>query len=244
MSIQSIEFQIPGDQRQGSGLLFVDAAAGCQVVAGAGTWSQHEYAARESANDRRTPGGKAGIATFRYNFPYSESGGGRNSNAVCMATIRAAVAAARQSAKGLDILAGGHSFSGRMTSMAMAEQPIPDVRGLVFFAFPLHPAGKPGTDRAKHLNDVNVPMLFLSGTRDKAGRTRIGSNPFAISWVKTRRCTCWTPPTMASKLSKGPGNPQRTSMSKWLAPSPRGQSRPEQRRWRLESTALRTATFH
>jgi uncharacterized protein len=115
----------------------------------------------------------AGIATMRYNFPYSESGGGRNSNAVCQETIRAAVATARGVADGMRLLVGGHSFSGRMSSMAAAEQPFDGVVGLVFFAFPLHPSGKPGTERAEHLSSVTAPMLFLSGTRDALGQREL-----------------------------------------------------------------------
>ena len=106
------------------------------------------------------------IATFRYNFPYSEKGGGRNSVATCTATIRSAVAAAHKAASDLPIFAGGHSFSGRMTSTAASEAPIEDVRGLVFFSFPLHPSGEPAVKRADHLAAVTIPMLFLSGTRD------------------------------------------------------------------------------
>lgn len=106
------------------------------------------------------------IATFRYNFPYSEKGGGRNSVATCTATIRAAVAAAKVAAPDLPLLAGGHSFSGRMTSTAASESPIENVKGLVFFSFPLHPAGAPATKRADHWAAITVPMLFLSGTRD------------------------------------------------------------------------------
>ena len=112
----------------------------------------------------------AGIATMRYNFPYSETGGGRNSNAVCQETIRAAVATARGVAGGMRLLVGGHSFSGRMSSMAAAEEALEGVSGLVLFAFPLHPAGKPGTERAEHLRSVTTPMLFLSGTRDGLGQ--------------------------------------------------------------------------
>jgi predicted alpha/beta-hydrolase family hydrolase len=107
-----------------------------------------------------------GIATFRYNFPYSENRRGRDSNGVCVATVRAAVAAARVAAPDLKLLAGGHSFGGRMTSIAQSESPLEGVTGLVFFSFPLHPAGVPGTTRADHLKDVDLPMLFLSGTRD------------------------------------------------------------------------------
>lgn len=110
-----------------------------------------------------------GIATFRYNFPYSEKGGGRNSQGTCLETIRSAVKAAGEAAPGLPILAGGHSFSGRMTSTAQSEEPIDGVKGLVFFAFPLHPAGEPATKRAEHLKQIDIPMLFLSGTRDALG---------------------------------------------------------------------------
>ncbi|HYJ92371.1 MAG TPA: alpha/beta family hydrolase [Pyrinomonadaceae bacterium] len=106
------------------------------------------------------------IATFRYNFPYSEKGGGRDSTATCVATVRSAVAAARKAAPDLPILAGGHSFSGRMTTTAASEAPLDSVKGIVLFAFPLHPAGAPDTKRADHLSHVTVPMLFLSGTRD------------------------------------------------------------------------------
>ncbi|CAI8020627.1 Testis-expressed protein 30 [Geodia barretti] len=109
-----------------------------------------------------------GIATFRYQFPYMErGGGGRESQAVALATVRSAVAAAHAAAGDLSILVGGHSYSARMSSLTAAEAPIEHVRGLVFFAFPLHPSGKEGTERAEHLDDVTVPMLFLSGTRDK-----------------------------------------------------------------------------
>ncbi len=114
---------------------------------------------------------EVGIATFRYNFPYSENGKGRDSQAVCTATIRSAVAAARESAPGLPLLAGGHSFGGRMTSTAASESPVEGVVGLVLFSFPLHQPGKPGTKRAEHLTGVNVPMLFLSGTRDELAET-------------------------------------------------------------------------
>ena len=106
------------------------------------------------------------IATFRYNFPYSENKRGRDPNPVCVATIRSAVVAAKEAAPDLPILAGGHSFSGRMTTTAASESPLENVVGLVLFSFPLHPAGEPATKRADHLTGVTVPMLFLSGTRD------------------------------------------------------------------------------
>jgi len=107
------------------------------------------------------------IATFRYNFPYSANGTFRDSTAKCPATVRSAVAAAHKVARDLPILAGGHSFGGRMTTTAASESPIENVVGLVLFSFPLHMPGKPDTKRAEHLSNVTVPMLFLSGTRDQ-----------------------------------------------------------------------------
>jgi len=107
------------------------------------------------------------IATFRYNYPYMErGGGGRDSQEVTLATIHSAVAAARRATPDLPLVAGGHSFGGRMTSLAQSLSPLDEVRGLIFFSFPLHPAGKPGIERAAHLKKINLPMLFLSGTRD------------------------------------------------------------------------------
>jgi predicted alpha/beta-hydrolase family hydrolase len=108
-----------------------------------------------------------GIATLRYQFPYMEKGSKRpDPPPIAQATVRAAVAEAARSCKGLPLIAGGKSFGGRMTSQAQAKAPLDGVKGLVFFGFPLHPAGKPSADRAKHLADVKIPMLFLQGTRD------------------------------------------------------------------------------
>ncbi len=109
----------------------------------------------------------ADIATFRYNFPYSERGGGRNNQATCTATVRSAVAKAHETAPDLRLLAGGFSFGGRMTTTAQAEEPLENVEGLVLFSFPLHLPGRPDTKRAEHLANISVPMLFLSGTRDQ-----------------------------------------------------------------------------
>lgn len=114
-----------------------------------------------------------GIATLRYNFPYAEHGKGRDGQAVCTATVRSAVLAAQLAAPSLPLLAGGHSFGGRMTSTAAAEAPLDGVQGLVFFSFPLHQPGKPETKRADHLADVTVPMLFLSGTRDELAEMKL-----------------------------------------------------------------------
>jgi uncharacterized protein len=110
----------------------------------------------------------SGIATLRYQFPYMEAGSRRpDARATLLATVRAAVAAAHAAAPDLPLLAGGKSMGGRMTSQAAAEAPLADLRGLVFFGFPLHPAGQPGAERADHLERVELPMLFLQGERDK-----------------------------------------------------------------------------
>jgi predicted alpha/beta-hydrolase family hydrolase len=109
-----------------------------------------------------------GIATLRYQFPYMERGSKRpDPPPLAQATVRAAVAAATRLAPELPLFAGGKSYGGRMTSQAQAAAPMPGVRGLVFLGFPLHPAGEPSDDRAAHLSQVQVPMLFVQGTRDE-----------------------------------------------------------------------------
>src|SRR6266705_6094850 len=129
---------------------------------GAGAWMSHpfmEKLASELAG--------VGVATLRYQFPYMEQKRRvPDASAVLTATVVAAVHAAAEAAPGLPLLAGGKSMGGRMTSQAAAERPLDGVRGLVFFGFPLHPPNRPGTKRAEHLAKVNVPMLFLEGTRD------------------------------------------------------------------------------
>src|SRR5438874_4790667 len=108
-----------------------------------------------------------GIATLRYQFPYMEQGSKRpDAPKLAQATVRAAVLEAARLVPELPLFAGGKSFGGRMTSQAQAASPLPGVRGLVFLGFPLHPPGQPSEQRAKHLFDVQIPMLFLQGTRD------------------------------------------------------------------------------
>src|SRR6202042_1303721 len=129
---------------------------------GAGAGMTHPLMAKVAAGL-----GERGIATLRYQFPYMEKASKRpDSPSVAHAAVRAAVAEAARCCDGLPLIAGGKSFGGRMTSQAQAAAPLADVHGLAFFGFPLHPAGKPSNDRAKHLADVHVPMLFLQGTRD------------------------------------------------------------------------------
>jgi predicted alpha/beta-hydrolase family hydrolase len=147
-----------------SGLLLVPAAvrAGYVLAHGAGAGMSHPFMteAAEQLADR-------GIATFRYQFPYMEHGARRpDPPGVAHATVRAAVNEAARRLPGLPLFAGGKSFGGRMTSQAQAEAPLAGIRGLVFLGFPLHPAKRPSLDRAQHLANVGIPMLFLQGARD------------------------------------------------------------------------------
>ena len=155
---------IEGDDLRVSGLLFAppDARA-CYVLAhGAGAGMAHPFMQAIAAGLA-----ERGIATLRYQFPYMEAGRKRTDPpAIAHAAVRAAVAEAQRRFPKVPLVAGGKSFGGRMTSQAQAALPLPGVRGLVFLGFPLHPAKKPSSERAKHLADVAVPMLFLQGTRD------------------------------------------------------------------------------
>jgi predicted alpha/beta-hydrolase family hydrolase len=111
---------------------------------------------------------EADIATLRFQFPYMERGSGRpDPPALCHATVRAAVAEASRVSAGLPLIAGGRSFGGRMSSQAQASSPLPGVIGLAFLGFPLHPAGKPSDERAQHLFETQLPLLFLQGDRDE-----------------------------------------------------------------------------
>jgi hypothetical protein len=116
----------------------------------------------------------ANVATLRYQFPYMEKRSKRpDSEAVLKDTVRAAVAAANKHAGQLPLFAGGKSMGGRMTSLAAAQEPLDGVRGLIFFGFPLHAAGRPGAERGEHLNDVKIPMLFLQGSRDALAELKL-----------------------------------------------------------------------
>jgi hypothetical protein len=118
--------------------------------------------------------GERGVATLRYQFPYMEQGSKRpDPPALCHAAVRAAVAEAGRLMPKLPLIAGGRSFGGRMTSQAQAAAPLPQVQGLAFLGFPLHPAGRPSDERAEHLFDVQIPMLFLQGTRDALAELRL-----------------------------------------------------------------------
>jgi predicted alpha/beta-hydrolase family hydrolase len=135
----------------------------CLVLAhGAGAGMAHPFLAAVAA-------GLAGrgIATLRYQFPYMERGSKRpDPPKLAQATVRAAAGEARALLPHIPLIAGGKSFGGRMSSQAQAAAPLPGVRGLAFLGFPLHPAGRPSSERGEHLFQVQIPMLFLQGTRD------------------------------------------------------------------------------
>jgi hypothetical protein len=158
-----VTFAVDGTHRV-SGLLLAPAGArACYVLAhGAGAGMTHPFMASVAAELAARH-----IATLRYQFPYMEAGARRpDPPRLAQATVRAAVAEAARLLPALALVAGGKSFGGRMTSQAQAASPLPGVRGLAFLGFPLHPSGRPSDERAAHLSDVTVPMLFLQGTRD------------------------------------------------------------------------------
>lgn len=139
-------------------------ARACYVLAhGAGAGMHHPFMQAVAAELA-----ERGIATLRYQFPYIEKGSRRpDPPKLAQAVVRAAVDEAARLLPKLPLFAGGKSFGGRMTSQAQAAAPLPDVRGLAFLGFPLHPAGRPSQERGQHLFDVTIPMLFLQGTRDQ-----------------------------------------------------------------------------
>ncbi|HUG41827.1 MAG TPA: alpha/beta family hydrolase [Longimicrobiales bacterium] len=147
-----------------SGLLDRPTEARALLVLAHGAGAGMRHAFMEAAADALAA---RGVATLRYQFPYMEAGGKRTDRpAVAQATVRAAVDAGARACPDLPLLAGGKSFGGRMTSQAAAADGLAGVRGLIFFGFPLHPPGREGTERAAHLEEVGIPMLFLQGTRD------------------------------------------------------------------------------
>ena len=164
-SLEAIPVEIPvSDTVRVSGLLRTPPnARACYVLAhGAGAGMDHPFMTAVAAELA-----KRHIATLRYQFPYMERQSRRpDPPQMAQATVRTATAAALKWLPKLPLIAGGKSFGGRMTSQAQAKAPLENVRGLAFLGFPLHPTGRPSHDRAEHLFDVKIPMLFLQGTRD------------------------------------------------------------------------------
>jgi predicted alpha/beta-hydrolase family hydrolase len=158
------------------------ATAGFVFAHGAGAGMTHPFMARATAALVAR-----GVATLRYQFPYMERGSKRpDAPKLAQATVRAAVAEAQRALPRLPLVAGGKSFGGRMTSQAQASAALPGVSGLLFFGFPLHPAGKPSIERAQHLAAVRIPMLFVQGTRDEmADVSLIESTVSALGRIAT-----------------------------------------------------------
>lgn len=165
MAESELRIGVGGKAGEVGGLLRRPGGAESLLVLGhgAGAGMRHPFMERVAAELATR-----GVATLRYQFPYMEAGKRRPDRApVAQAAVRAAVAAGVDAAGGLPVFAGGKSFGGRMTSQAAADEPLAGVSGLVFLGFPLHPAGRPGTERAEHLSRVGVPLLFVQGTRDR-----------------------------------------------------------------------------
>ena len=161
---QEISFQATKSSGKVSALLLRPKNAHWLLVLGHGAGAGMRHKFMEAIVEQLA---KNEIATFRYQFPYMEHGSrSPDPRPILLATVRSAVDAAIEAAGDIPLLAGGKSMGGRMTSMATAESPLPNVQGLVFFGFPLHPPGQTSTERSDHLAKVTVPMLFLQGTRD------------------------------------------------------------------------------
>lgn len=161
---QPVTIEVESGERVNGLLQSTPGARACYVLAhGAGAGMAHPFmaaSARELA--------QRGVATLRYNFPYMDKGSKRpDSPKLAQATVRAAVAHASRLLPRVALFAGGKSFGGRMTSQAQAAAPLPGVRGLPFLGFPLHAPGRPSDERAQHLYEIRIPMLFLQGTRDE-----------------------------------------------------------------------------
>lgn len=163
MKISEYKFEAHPDKGEVSSILMMPEAPKALISLGHGAGAGMTHHHMESLVAALA---KVGIASFRYHFPYMERGKGRDSVKVSLATVRNAATKALELSDGLPLLAGGHSFGGRMTSIVASEEAIEGVRGLIFFSFPLHAPGKAGVERAAHLSAISVPMLFVSGDRD------------------------------------------------------------------------------
>ena len=162
--VKEIEFFVSEKAGAVSGLLIKPSEARALLVLahGAGAGMRHRFMEKVAVKLA-----DYNVATLRYQFPYMQKRTKRpDPQRVLTDTVRAAVAKAKKEAGNLLLFAGGKSMGGRMTSLAAAEQPLDGVRGLLFFGFPLHAAGRPGAERGEHLTEIKLPMLFLQGSRD------------------------------------------------------------------------------
>ena len=165
------KFEVRENSGAVSGLLLRPAAADCLLVFGHGAGAGMRHPFMEEAAGRLA---ERGIATFLYPFPYMEQGHRRpDHQSILLKTVRSAVTKVVTLSGGLPLWAGGRSMGGRMTSLTASQSPLDEIRGLIFFGFPFHPAGKPSVKRAEHLKKVELPMLFLQGTRDRLAKLEI-----------------------------------------------------------------------
>jgi predicted alpha/beta-hydrolase family hydrolase len=181
-----LSFSVGDGLRVSARLALPPHARACYVLAhGAGAGMEHPFMTAMAVGLA-----ERGVATLRYQFPYMERGSRRTDPPqLCHATVRAAVAEGARLAPELPLIAGGRSFGGRMTSQAQSLAPLPGVRGLAFLGFPLHPAGRPADTRAEHLTRVQIPMLFLQGTRDAlAERSLLEA---LLTRLGPRASSCW-----------------------------------------------------
>jgi uncharacterized protein len=165
MNSRSVKLEVSPSIGTVSAEYFVPDSGTCMMTLahGAGAGMDHSFMVQLASALA-----EAGIATLRFNFPFTEKKKGRpDTPAVAHQTIAAAITHAHQTFPALPLFAAGKSFGGRMSSQYLAANPRPEVNGIVFYGFPLHPAGKPAIDRAEHLKEVNVKMLFLQGTKDE-----------------------------------------------------------------------------
>ncbi len=164
MKSKKLSFVAHESKGQVSGLLMLPDKAESLLVLGHGAGAGMDHANMESIAGALA---SVNIGTLRYQFPFMERGGGRDALEISLATVRNATLKAQELSSELPVFAGGHSFGGRMTSLAAVECDFPaEVKGLIFFAFPLHAPKRPSDSRASHLKNIQFPMLYLSGTRD------------------------------------------------------------------------------
>lgn len=168
MKARSLKIQVSSSIGKVSAEYIAPPGAKCilALAHGAGAGMDHPFMVALANSLAET-----GIATLRFNFPFAENKKRRpDTPAVAQQAIEAAIAKAQQLSPELPVLVAGKSFGGRMSSQYLSTHPESLVKGIIFYGFPLHAAGKPSTDRAAHLKNVKVPMLFLQGTRDALAR--------------------------------------------------------------------------
>ena len=164
MKKKSIQIKVSAEIGNVSGICAIPPAPACVLVLAHGAGAGMEHSFMETLASRLA---EQGIATVRFNFPFTENKKGRpDSPAVAHMTIKAAIAKTRKLFPDIPLFVAGKSFGGRMSSQYLSANHDDTVKGIIFYGFPLHPAGKPSTERAEHLKQIHIPMLFLQGTKD------------------------------------------------------------------------------